>query len=501
MLQRPDAAADPRDEALPRELPEIAPDRDLRDGKRFRKFRNLNVIARLEQPQHVLHALGLREIREDRPIVVDAQRQYDPGPRKSIAACRLSNLIDIESRFVIWSTDQADSRHGRARRALERSRALEIETPSWGYGNSGTRFHVYPWPGAARTVHERIADAALVHRLTGCCPSVALHIPWDAVDDYARAATATPRRRASRSARSTRTCSGRTSTGWAASATRTRACARRALDHCRECVEIARAGRLDDRQPLARRRHQLPGPGRPRATDSRGWSRASSSSTRSCPPGMTLLVEYKFFEPGFYSTDLPDWGTAALVCRRLGPQAQVLVDTGHHPLGTNVEQIVALLLAEGLLGGFHFNNRKYADDDLIVGSIDPFELFRIMREIARAGDAENVAFMIDQSHNVEGKIDAMVQSVMNIQTAYAKALLVDEERLAAAQARGRRARRAPHPARGVRDGRPAAPRPPPRRRSASTADPVAAFRDGGYAAARTRERGTSSVESAYGAAT
>src|SRR5207244_12013955 len=125
------------------------------------------------------------------------------------------------------------------------------------------------------------------------------------------------------------------------------------------------------------------------------------------PPGMRLLVVYKFFEPGFDSTDLPDWGTAALVCRRLGKQAQVLVDTGHHPQGTNVEQIVALLNAEGLLGGFHFNNRKYADDDLIVGSIDPFELFRIMREIARAAEPERIGFMIDQSHNIEGKIDAM----------------------------------------------------------------------------------------------
>ena len=170
--------------------------------------------------------------------------------------------------------------------------------------------------------------------------------------------------------------------------------------------------------------------------DSHGWSRASERLYAELSDDLTLLVEYKFFEPGFYSTDLPDWGTAALVCRRLGPRAKVLVDTGHHPLGTNVEQIVALLLSEGLLGGFHFNNRKYADDDLIVGSIDPFELFRIMREIARAGATENVAFMIDQSHNVEGKIDAMVQSVMNIQTAYAKALLVDEGRLAAAQTEG-----------------------------------------------------------------
>ena len=193
---------------------------------------------------------------------------------------------------------------------------------------------------------------------------------------------------------------------------------------------------------------------------------------------MRLLVEYKFFEPGFYSTDLPDWGTAALVCRRLGPQAQVLVDTGHHPQGTNVEQIVALLLAEGLLGGFHFNNRKYADDDLIVGSIDPFELFRIMREIAHGAGAENVAFMIDQSHNIEGKIDAMMQSVMNIQTAYAKALLVDEERLAEAQADGRRAGRPPGPARGVRDRRAAAARAAPARELGVDEDPVAAFRDG-----------------------
>jgi L-rhamnose isomerase/sugar isomerase len=206
-------------------------------------------------------------------------------------------------------------------------------------------------------------------------------------------------------------------------------------------------------------------------------------------------VEYKFFEPGFYSTDLPDWGTAAMLCRRLGPQAQVLVDTGHHPQGTNVEQIVAVLLAEGLLGGFHFNNRKYADDDLIVGSIDPFELFRIMREIA-AGGAGNVAFMIDQSHNIEGKIDAMIQSVMNIQTAYAKALLVDGERLAEAQRVG-------DVLGGHRvlleafetDVRPLLGR--LRQQLGVADDPVAAFREGGYADVLTRERGTASVESAY----
>jgi L-rhamnose isomerase / sugar isomerase len=221
------------------------------------------------------------------------------------------------------------------------------------------------------------------------------------------------------------------------------------------------------------------------------------------PEGTRLLVEYKFFEPAFYSTDLPDWGTAALVCRRLGPQAQVLVDTGHHPQGTNVEQIVALLLAEGLLGGFHFNNRKYADDDLIVGSIDPFELFRIMREIAAARSdpetaetAESIAFMIDQSHNVEGKIDAMIQSVTNIQTAYAKALLVDVEALSGAQHEGDvlGAHRVLMEAFET-DARPLLTE---LRTSLGRApDPVEAFRSSGHAEGRAAERGTAGVESAY----
>jgi L-rhamnose isomerase/sugar isomerase len=211
---------------------------------------------------------------------------------------------------------------------------------------------------------------------------------------------------------------------------------------------------------------------------------------------MRLLVEYKFFEPGFYSTDIPDWGTAALVCRELGPQARVLVDTGHHPQGTNVEQIVAVLLSEELLGGFHFNNRKYADDDLIVGSIDPFELFRIMREIAHAESPERIAFMIDQSHNVEGKIDAMIQSVANIQTAYAKALLVDEERLTAAQREGDvlGAHRVLLEAFET-DVRPLLAR--LRKEMGVDADPVEAFRRGGHAERLAAERGTASVESAY----
>jgi len=377
---------------------------------------------------------------------------------------------------------------------LARLAALQIETPSWGYGNSGTRFHVYPWPGAARTVHERIADAGLVHRLTGCCPSVALHIPWDAVEDYAalreyaetegvRLGAINPNLFGSDEYRLGSLCNPDPDV---------RA---RALEHLRACVEIARTVGSSTISLWLADGTNYPG------QDDLGarFARLVEALERlyaELSDDLSLLVEYKFFEPGFYSMDLPDWGTAALVCRRLGTRAKVLVDTGHHPLGTNVEQIVALLLSEGLLGGFHFNNRKYADDDLIVGSSDPFELFRIMREIARAGAAGDVAFMIDQSHNIEGKVDAMVQSVMNIQTAYAKALLVDEDRLAAAQAEGDvlGAHRILLEAFET-DVRPILAR--LRADAGVDPDPVAAFRDGGYAAARTRERGTSSIASAY----
>ncbi|MGH3051558.1 MAG: L-rhamnose isomerase, partial [Gaiellaceae bacterium] len=320
-------------------------------------------------------------------------------------------------------------------------RALEIETPSWGYGNSGTRFHVFPWPGAARTVHEKVADAALVHRLTGICPSVAIHIPWDRTDDWdelrryaeeqgIRIGAVNPNLFQDDEYRLGSLCHPDAGVR------------RQALDHCLECVEIMRATGSRDLSLWLADGTNYPGQDGLRARYRR-LLEGLEELYAALPAGMRLLVEYKFFEPAFYSTDLPDWGTAALACRRLGPQAQVLVDTGHHAQGTNIEQIVALLLEERLLGGFHFNNRKYADDDLIVGSIDPFELFRIMSEIvsakhdpATAATADAIAYMIDQSHNVEGKIEAMIQSVVNIQTAYAKALLVDRDALRAAQAAG-----------------------------------------------------------------
>src|ERR671918_375036 len=382
---------------------------------------------------------------------------------------------------------------------LAELRRLEIETPSWGYGNSGTRFHVYPWPGAARNVWERIDDAALVHRLTGVCPSVAVHIPWDRVDDWG-ALKAHAEDQGIRIGAVNPNLFGQDEYRLGSICNPDPAVRRRALDHCLECIEIAQeVGSTIISLWLA------DGTNYPGQDDLRGrYSRLRSSLEElysALPDGMRLLVEYKFFEPAFYSTDLPDWGTAALVCRRLGPRAQVLVDTGHHPQGTNVEQIVALLLAEGLLGGFQFNNRKYADDDLIVGSIDPFELFRIMREIAlaqsdpeTAATAESIAFMIDQSHNVEGKIDAMIQSVVNIQTAYAKALLVDGERLAKAQRAGDvlGAHRVLVEAFET-DVRPLVAR--LRGGQGLDPDPVEAFRAGGHAERLARERGTVGLES------
>jgi len=385
--------------------------------------------------------------------------------------------------------------------ALAELRRLEIETPSWAYGNSGTRFHVFPWPGAARTVWERIADAALVHRLTGATPSVALHVPWDRVDDWEelrrfaaeqgiRIGAINPNLFQDDAYRLGSLCHPDPGVR------------REALAHCLECLEIAQVvGSSVLSLWLA------DGTNYPGQDDLRGRFRRLLESLQelyaALPENTRLLLEYKFFEPAFYSTDLPDWGTSALVCRSLGPKAQVLVDTGHHPQGTNVEQIVAILLEEGLLGGFHFNDRKYADDDLIAGSIDPFELFRIMREIAPArvdpgarNTADAVAFMIDQSHNVEGKIDAMLQSVVNIQVAYAKALVVDADRLLAAQQDGDvlGAHRVLLEAFET-DVHPLLRR--LRSELGLEADPVAAFRSGGYADGLARERGSAAVTSAY----
>jgi L-rhamnose isomerase/sugar isomerase len=311
-------------------------------------------------------------------------------------------------------------------------RDLVIETPSWGYGDSGTRFGVFPQPGRPRDAYEKLDDAAEVHRLTGTAGSVALHFPWDAVEDYDEL-------RAQIESRGLRVGAVNPNLFQdpdykLGSLTHPDAAVReKAVAHMLECLDIATAlGATAQSLWLA------DGTNYPGQDDLRGRrARMLEALGRvyvAMPPEQELLVEYKFFEPAFYATDLADWGSALLTCLKLGDRAKVLVDLGHHAQGTNIEQIVAFLEEEGRLGGFHFNNRKYADDDLIVGSVNPFELFLIFVELA-AGEALP-RLTIDQSHNVEAKVEAMVLSVVNLQHAYAKALLVDREALRAAQQAG-----------------------------------------------------------------
>jgi L-rhamnose isomerase / sugar isomerase len=311
--------------------------------------------------------------------------------------------------------------------------ALVIETPSWGYGDSGTRFGVFPQPGRPRDVFEKIDDAAEVHRLTGTAGAVALHFPWDAVDDYGAL-------RAYIEGRGLRVGAVNPNLFQdpdykLGSLTHPDAGVReKAVGHMLDCLEIASAlGSSAQSLWLA------DGTNYPGQDDMRGRRRRLLSSLahvyEAMPDDQELLVEYKFFEPAFYATDLADWGTALLTCLKLGERAKVLVDLGHHAQGVNIEQIVAFLSDEGRLGGFHFNNRKYADDDLIVGSVNPFELFLIFVELTAPGSALP-RLTIDQSHNIEAKVEAMVLSVVNLQEAYAKASLVDRDALGAAQQAG-----------------------------------------------------------------
>jgi len=316
---------------------------------------------------------------------------------------------------------------------VARLRELTIETPSWGYGDSGTRFGTFTQPGRPRDVRERIDDAAEVHRLTGTAGAVALHFPWDAVEDYAAL-------RAHIEGRGLRVGAVNPNLFQApdyklGSVTHPDAAVReRAVEHLLECIEIARALGSGAQSLWLADGTNYPGQDDMRARRRR-LVECLERVYAALPGDQELLVEYKFFEPAFYATDLADWASALLVCRRLGKRARVLVDLGHHAQGTNVEQIVALLADEQRLGGFHFNNRKYADDDLIVGSVNPLELFLIFGElIATPGPLPRLT--IDQSHNVEAKVEAMVLSVVNLQEAYAKALLVDRAALAAAQAAG-----------------------------------------------------------------
>ncbi len=299
-----------------------------------------------------------------------------------------------------------------------------IETPSWGYGNSGTRFKVFPWPGAARNVHEKIADAAYIHRLTGVAPSVALHIPWDRVDDWDSLGQYAERQGVRIGAINPNVF--QEDQYKLGSITHPSGQVREeALAHLVECTEIMEQTGSQLLSLWFADGTNYSGQDNIR-TRKRRMEAALAETYRHLPAGSRMLIEYKFFEPAFYHTDLPDWGTAYATALKLGEQAQVLVDTGHHAQGTNIAHIVAFLLDEGRLGGFHFNARRYADDDLIVGTNDPLHLFEIFVELVSAGElADDVAYMIDQSHNIEPKLRAMLLSILNCQIAYSKALIVD----------------------------------------------------------------------------
>src|SRR6516225_7065236 len=316
-------------------------------------------------------------------------------------------------------------------------RAQRIETPSWAFGNTGTRFKVFTQPGVPRTASEKIDDAAQVHRFTGVAPSVAVHIPWDKVDDYAALSSY---------AKEQGVAIGTVNANvfqdddyrLGSVANPDPAIRRKAVAHLFECIDIMDATGSADLKLWFADGTNYPGQDSIRARQDR-LADALAEVYGRLAADQRMLLEYKLFEPSFYTTDVPDWGTALLHCTALGPQAAVVVDTGHHAPGTNIEFIVALLLRAGRLGGFDFNSRFYADDDLMVGAADPFQLFRILHEVVLAGAIRpeaGVAFMLDQCHNIEPKIPAQLRSVLNVQEATAKALLVDAPALAAAQRAG-----------------------------------------------------------------
>ncbi|CAL9644845.1 L-rhamnose isomerase [Streptomyces sp. NPDC057838] len=310
-----------------------------------------------------------------------------------------------------------------------------VETPSWAYGNSGTRFKVFAQAGVPRTPQEKLDDAAKVHEFTGVAPTVALHIPWDKVDDYAALAGHARDRGVRLGAINSNTFQD-DDYKLGSICHPDAAVRRKAVDHLLECVDIMDATGSTDLKLWFADGTNYPGQDDIRSRQDR-LAEGLAEVYERLGDGQRMLLEYKFFEPAFYATDVPDWGTAYAHCLKLGPKAQVVVDTGHHAPGTNIEFIVATLLREGKLGGFDFNSRFYADDDLMVGAADPFQLFRIMYEVVRGGGfSPEVAFMLDQCHNIEAKIPAIIRSVMNVQEATAKALLVDGDALAAAQRAG-----------------------------------------------------------------
>jgi L-rhamnose isomerase / sugar isomerase len=379
--------------------------------------------------------------------------------------------------------------------------AFQIEIPSWGFANTGTRFGKFVQAAAANTIEEKFADAAEVNRLTGVTPTLALHVLWDlpnGVEDAAEV-RALERRYAIRSGSINPNLFQDQEYKFGSLCNPSAAVRAQALQHVIDSIEIGKAlGSRDISLWMADGSNY---PGTQSMRRRIGWLEdALRAAHEHLGPDQRLLVEYKPFEPAFYHTDIADWGMSSHFARHAGPQACVLVDTGHHYLSQNIEQIVAWLLHTGMLGGFHFNDRRYADDDLTLGSIDPYQIFRIFHEIHAAasdGLALDVAYMIDQSHNLKGKMEAMVQTVVMAQELYLKAALVDREKLADLQ-QSCNLVAAEELYRGAfwRDVRPLTRA--WREARGLSADPLEALRAGGYVERIARERGSrSSAVSSY----
>jgi L-rhamnose isomerase/sugar isomerase len=323
-------------------------------------------------------------------------------------------------------------------------REQTIELPSWAFGNSGTRFKVFGTPGTPRDPFEKLSDAAQVHRYTGVAPRVSLHIPWDLVDDYGKLAA---------HAADLGVTIGMINSNLfqddeykLGSLTHTDPKVRaKAVAHHAQCIDVMRATGSKELKLWLPDGTNYPGQDDLRDRQDR-LAESLQQIYALLDDDHRLVLEYKFFEPAFYSTDVPDWGTSLLHCLALGERAKVVLDTGHHAPGTNIEFIVVQLLRQGRLGAFDFNSRFYADDDLMAGAADPFQLFRIMYEIVRSDALRpdpawnpagtGVNFMLDQCHNVEDKIPGQIRSVTNVQQATAKALLVDRDALRTAQQAG-----------------------------------------------------------------
>jgi L-rhamnose isomerase/sugar isomerase len=376
---------------------------------------------------------------------------------------------------------------------------FRIEIPSWGFANTGTRFGKFVQAAAAVTTEEKFSDAGQVHRLTGSCPTVALHVLWDLPDGKNSASEV------QRFAQQSGVRPGSINPNlfqdqeykYGSFGNPDLVVRERALQHVKDSIEIAGSLKCQDISLWFADGSNYPGTANIRQRN-RWFEEGLRASHQALGPGQRLLVEYKPFEPAFYHTDIADWGMALHLARFAGAQAKVLVDTGHHYAAQNIEQIVAWLLSEGMLGGFHFNDRRYADDDLTLGSIDPYQVFRIFHEILfyewQTEKRADIAYMIDQSHNLKGKIEAMIQTVSMAQELFSKAALVDYRDLSDAQEKCDLIRAesllqdafASDVRPVIRDWRGAKGLP---------ADPMDAFRQSGYLERITRERSARNSQS------